>query len=82
MRSAKLVQGDFAGVAEVSSLEGPTKLRERLQTRKPALPSESAEALFGTFLTLITTFIGERLTSHVLRGAWPTFEETTPEKTE
>ena len=80
LRSAKLVQGDFASVAEVSSLEGSTKLRERLQSRKPALPSESAEALFGTFFTLITTFIGERLTTQVLRGAWPTFEEA-PEKT-
>ena len=81
MRSAKLVQGDFAGVAEVSSLEGSTKLRERLQTRKPALSAESAEALFGTFFTLINTFIGERLTTQVLRSAWPTFEETAPEKT-
>src|SRR5665647_466041 len=81
MRSARLVQGDFASVAEVSSLEGSTKLRERLQSRKPALPSESAEALFGIFFTLITTFIGERLTTQVLREAWPTFEETAPERT-
>jgi hypothetical protein len=81
LRSAKLVQGHFASVAEVSGLEGSTKLQQRLQTRKPALPSEAAEALFGTFFTLITTFIGERLTTQVLRGAWPTFEETAPEKT-
>ena len=80
MRCVKLVQGDFAGVAEVSSFEGSTKLRERLQTRKPALPLESAEVLFGTFFALITTFIGERLTTQALRGAWPTFEETAPEK--
>ena len=81
MRSAKLVKGDFASVAEVSSLEDSTKLREFLQTRNPVLPSEWAEALFGTFFTLITAFIGERLTTQVLGGAWPTFEETAPEKT-
>ena len=31
--------------------------------------------------TLIATFIGERLTSQVLRGAWPAFEETASERT-
>jgi len=81
MRSAKLVQGEFASLAEVSGLEGSTKLRERLQTRTPALATESVVALFGAFFTLITTFIGERLTTQVLLGAWPTFEETAPEKT-
>lgn len=81
MRSAKLVQGEFAGLAEVSGLEGSTKLRERLQTRTPALATESVAALFAVFFTLVTTFVGERLTIQVLRSAWPTFEETAPEKT-
>jgi hypothetical protein len=76
VRSAKLAQGEFSFLAEVSLLEGSTKLRERLQARDPALGTESAEALFGTFFALVTTFIGERLTTQVLRRAWPTLEET------
>ena len=78
VRSAKLAQGEFACFAEVSILEGSTKLRECLQAQDPAVATESAAALFGTFFTLITTFIGERLTAQVLRSAWPTFEETAP----
>jgi hypothetical protein len=81
VRSAKLAQltrGDFAFLAEVSILEGSTTLRESLQAQAPAASTESAAALFGTFFTLVTTFIGERLTTQVLRNAWPTFEETAP----
>jgi len=78
MRSAKLVQGEFAGLAEVSVLEGSAKLRERLLAEDPAVAPESAAALFGTFFALMSTFIGERLTTQVLRSAWPTIEETVP----
>ena len=82
VRSAKLAQGEFARFAEVSILEdGSTKLRECLQAQEPAVAMESAAELFGTFFALITTFIGERLTTEVLRKAWPTIEETTPTET-
>lgn len=80
VRSAKLARGDFAWLAEVSILDGATKLRDFLHAQDPALATESAAALFGTFFTLITTFIGERLTAQVLRAAWPTIEETAPRK--
>jgi hypothetical protein len=63
-RSAKLAHG----LAEISILEGSTQLRERLQERDPPLAPESAEALFGTFFALITTFIGERLTTRTPQG--------------
>jgi hypothetical protein len=78
VRSAKLAQGDFAWLSDVSILEGSTKLRERLHAEEPAVSTESAEALFGTFFMLITAFIGERLTTQVLRSAWPTIEATAP----
>jgi hypothetical protein len=78
VRSAKLARGEFARLTEVSIPEASTKLRETLQAQDPALATESAVALFGTFFALITTFIGERLTIQVLRTAWPTFEETAP----
>jgi hypothetical protein len=76
VRSAKLAGGELAQVAELPIVEGARKLRERLQG-DPAVAAEAA-ALFGTFLTLLTTFIGERLTTQVLLNAWPSIEDTAP----
>ena len=81
VRSAKLVQGEFAWFAEISILEGSTKLREFLHARDPVVATESAVVLFGTFFALITTFIGERLATQVLRSAWPMIEPTAPRET-
>ena len=58
-----------------------TKLGSCLQALDPAIGAEAAATLFGTFLELITTFIGERLTVVVLRSAWPAIEETAPRET-
>lgn len=70
-RSAKLTrrQFDFLDVAEAID---STRLRQCLQAQDPTLASAAAAVLFGTFIALITTFIGERLTSQVLRSSWPT----------
>ena len=81
LRSAKLTRGEFARLADTSILEGATKLRECLHAREPAVATESATVLFGTFFALITTFIGERLTTQVLRRAWPLLDETAPRET-
>ena len=81
VRSAKLAQGELGFLADVSILEGSTKLRERLLAQDSAIAIESAAVLFGTFFTLLTTFIGERLTTQVLRSAWPMIEETAPRET-
>jgi hypothetical protein len=81
VRSAKLAQGELTALAEVSIFEGSTKLRERLQAQDPAVTTESAASLFATFFALLTTFIGERLTTHVLRSAWPMIEDTPPTET-
>jgi hypothetical protein len=78
VRSAKLTPNEFAALAEVSVLEGSTKLREHWDAPGSAVDAESAAALFATFLSLLTTFIGERLVTQVLRSAWPTIEETAP----
>ena len=69
-RSAKLTQRRFSFL-EVAVVESSTKLRECLHAQDAAVATESAEALFGTFFALITTFIGERLTIEALRRAWP-----------
>jgi hypothetical protein len=80
-RSVQLTRGEFPFL-EVAVLEGSPKLRERLKAQDPVVAIESSAALFGTFFTLITTFIGERLTTEVLRRAWPMIEETSPRETE
>jgi hypothetical protein len=71
VRSVKLTQKQYPFLERVDSA---TALRACLQMQSAAVAAESAAALFGTFFALITTFIGERLTSQVLRHAWPTIE--------
>jgi hypothetical protein len=78
IRSAKLVRDEFTALSEITALESSAKLRERLQALESGVAAQTAEALFGTFFGLITTFIGERLTTQALRGAWPTIEDTAP----
>ncbi len=82
MRSAKLARGELARLAELPSVEGPAKMRECLHAREPALATESAAALFGAFFTLLTIFIGERLTTRVLDSAWPALEGAASKETD
>ncbi|MGZ4777660.1 MAG: hypothetical protein ACXV5L_00565 [Thermoanaerobaculia bacterium] len=74
VRSAKLSEGKFVFPADAVAFEDSTKLRASLETLDPVLAAATAEALFATFFALITTFIGQRLTLHALRAAWPTIE--------
>jgi hypothetical protein len=73
-RSAKLGGLESTRLAEVAILDSSTTLAAFFRTLDPGVASKAAEALFGTFLSLVTTFIGERLTSQALRRAWPTIE--------
>ena len=75
-RSAKLANAGFDWPAEVAVAESSTGLRAWLQGLEPVVANERAAALFGAFFSLITTFIGERLTSQALRSAWPMIGET------
>ncbi len=82
-RSAKLAPFELASGDEVAAgSEGSTKLRAHLQSLEPAVAIETAAVLFGTFLDLVTTFIGDRLTVQVLRSAWPAIEEAPPTETD
>jgi hypothetical protein len=56
---------------------GAARLGERLREQTPKAASSAAVALFGTFLALIATFIGERLTAQALQKAWPALVEPT-----
>jgi hypothetical protein len=75
-RSAKLAQGEFPCLGESAALESSTKLRECLRAQEPDAITAAAAALFGAFLGLLTPFIGERLTTEVLRRAWPAIGES------
>ena len=75
VRSATLTRAEFAFL-EPGVVETSTKLRECLQAQAPEVALGSAVALYGTFFTLIITFIGERLTTQVLSRAWPSIERT------
>ncbi len=78
-RSAKISHSGLASLAELGAAVGCSiELCTWLQSRDPEDAAKIAAVLFGAFLELITTFIGERLTVQVLRNAWPTIEDTAP----
>ena len=80
VRSVKLTQRQFTFL-EAAVVDSSTKLGERLRAQDAAVAAESAAVLFGTFFALLTTFIGERLTTQALRHAWPAIEELAPRAT-
>lgn len=80
-RSVKLVRRQFPGFAEAVAITTPAQLRECLECLDSAVVEATAAALFGTFFTLLATFIGERLTSEVLQRAWPTVERSASKET-
>lgn len=63
---------------EASVVESSTPLRACLRRKDAAVAEASAAALFGTFFTLLSTFLGDRLTTQALRRAWPTLDEMAP----
>jgi hypothetical protein len=83
VRSAKLARDERAflgGLAPAieGATGGPAGLGAYLRTLEPPAAAEAAALLFGTFLDLIITFIGDRLTVQVLQGAWPAIDDTAP----
>lgn len=76
VRSARLAGGELEGLASAAMLHGAAALRARLATPKPEIGAESAISLFATFLNLISTFVGERLTLQLLRRAWPALDDS------
>ena len=53
-----------------------------LSKLEPGAASEIATALYGTFLELLTKFIGERLVLRIMKSALPALDETGIEETE
>jgi hypothetical protein len=73
VRSAQLIEDEVDCFAAVDLLatDGPAQLRACLSAPEPRVTADSAVILFGTFLALLHTFIGERLTNQMLRSTWP-----------
>lgn len=83
-RSVTLTTAEFpflGGVTVEQPEAAATTLRASMQGQRPDAVIESAAALFGAFLALLTTYVGERLTAQVLRGAWPEIGETLSKET-
>jgi hypothetical protein len=83
VRSSKLARAELAVLADlVPAIEGSTEraagLRAHLRGLEPSAAGEAAVVLFGSFLDLVITFIGDRLTIQILRGAWPAIDLTAP----
>lgn len=74
-RSAKIVDGGRAAILASSALASAGELRTTLQALEPTAAAQLAEALLDSFFALLTSFIGERLTTEALRSAWPTLEQ-------
>jgi hypothetical protein len=77
-RSVKLTMTDFPCLRSVDfDATPPESAAEKLVTclrgEAPAAATDTAVALCAQVLALLSTLIGERLTSQVLRSVWPTF---------
>ena len=85
-RSLHLVQRQFPGVTPgptSNQAEGPfTHAHQFLEHQESAVATEAAVSLLTTVSGLLASFIGESLTTRLLREAWPDdFGSHTQERT-
>jgi hypothetical protein len=68
-----LAQRQFPSLALIPAQgDGPfARVQESLQGLEPGLASDAAIAVLDTASNLLDAFIGEGLTTRLLRGAWP-----------
>ena len=75
-RALHLAQREYAWLVPAREPEegaGPfAQVIVCLEQQDPAVATEAAGAVFATFTGLLVTFIGEPLTTGLLRKAWPT----------
>ena len=86
-RSLHLAQRQFPALAPVRPSDQDARpfalLQPFLEQQEPAVATEAAVAVLATASELLASFIGESLTTRLLREAWPddfagdTTEETT-----
>ncbi len=82
VRSQTLSKSRFACFGDVHLLDSTASLRDCLHAQGQEVALECAAVLFGTFLELLQTFIGQRLTTQILRSTWPTLDAVAPKETE
>jgi hypothetical protein len=86
-RSVHLTQREFSWLAPAGSAEPRTapftQVRMSLERQDPAVATDAAIAVLATFGELLALFIGESLTTSLLRDAWPGafFDDATRETT-
>ncbi len=74
-RSLKKTKSAFPSLSGLETVGPPRRvlshLCENLKKQEVALLEGMVVALMSTFIDLLSTFIGERLTWRLLRNAWP-----------
>jgi hypothetical protein len=85
-RAVHLAQQKYSWLVDRREPERTDELFAQVITslgrQDPAIATEGAAALFATFAGLLVTFIGEPLTTGLLRQAWPkAFSDTHTEGT-
>jgi hypothetical protein len=74
-RTLHLAQRQIPGLApiqESEQVDGPfTHTQHFLEHQQPSLAADAAVAVLTTFGELLASFIGERLTTRLLRETWP-----------
>lgn len=85
-RSVHLTQQEFSWLAPARSAEPRdtpfTHVRVLLERQDPALATDAAIAVLATFGELLASFIGNSLTTRLLREAWPDgFSDDTAQET-
>jgi hypothetical protein len=74
-RAVHLAQREYPWLAttrEPEQADGPfARVNSSLERQDPALATEAAAAVLAIFTGLLVTFIGEPLTTGLLRKAWP-----------
>jgi hypothetical protein len=81
LRTLHLVQRRFPSFPLIPAQgDGPfARVQESLQGLEPGFASDAAIAVLTTASNLLDSFIGEGLTTRLLRGAWPDFDVDTQE---
>jgi hypothetical protein len=85
-RAVHLAQREYAWLVDPREPEHTNEpfapVLVSLERQHPAVATEGAAAVFATFAGLLVTFIGEPLTTGLLRKAWPkAFSDTHTEET-
>ena len=85
-RAVHLAQRDYPWLAKTRDPEQAesslTLVSIFLEQQDPALATEAAAAVLATITGLLYTFVGESLTTRMMRQAWPdAFSDAGPEET-